>query len=138
MLSASLLAGGIHGGALQFGSSALAQSDDPALIKALAERALGEGPGGTVQLAPGRIADDLPGDIMPTGWRLIGSVTRQNPSNPGSPPYRWSQTFFDAPGLPTDTQDALVAALATKAGTRVRFLSSLAAGSSQVRSRSRQ
>jgi hypothetical protein len=120
-LLVALLACGMGGGVLHFSVSASAQADDPALIKTLAERALGEGPSGTVQLLPGRVAEELPADVTPVGWKLIGTVTRQFSGPPGAPQFRSAQTYFDAPGLPADAQAVLVNAFTAKGWKKGSF-----------------
>jgi hypothetical protein len=95
-------------------STASAQSaapaDDPALLKALTERALGDNGGGSVQLQPGRLPEEFPSSAIPAGWKLIGSVSRQFPSPTGTN-FKTVQVFWDAPGQAPAAQAALVAGL---------------------------
>ena len=59
-------------------SAAFGQSsDDPLLVRQLAERALSGNFGGNVTLLPGKLVDTQPPLAVPPGWKLIGPIPTQ-------------------------------------------------------------
>jgi hypothetical protein len=88
-------------GTASLGAIAQAQSttnENPALLRELALRIAGDGSGQNVTLSPGNLPVSNPAIVVPQGWRVIGTVTRESPVGiPGSIAVTYSQGFIDAP-----------------------------------------
>ncbi len=72
-------------------------NDELALLTELAARLAGQGFGANVKVLPGKVASFDPPISLPSGWRVIGSVDREQPQ--GSPGFvgRGANIFLDAP-----------------------------------------
>ena len=105
---------GVFGLAFAWGvlpPAAVAQGDDPAALRDLVQRLVGDGQGAKVTLLPGKVADNDPAITTPVGWRAVGSVVRTAP--PGIRAFVGSTlVFWDTSAAPGDALTALTAALA--------------------------
>ena len=102
-------------GALIAGLSASAavgqSSDDPVLVRQLAERALSGNFGGNVTLLPGKLVDTQPPLAVPPGWKLIGSISSSMVTPAAGNTLTNSSVFLDGQGTPDEAVAALKATL---------------------------
>lgn len=113
---------GILVGTIVVGTAIAQTGDDPVLVKELALRALGDGMGGgSVSLEPGRLPNVTPALVTPSGWRLLGTVSRTfNPQVTGGPvppavlgPSLSAAVHYDGTGTAQQAVDAFIAAHAS-------------------------
>ncbi len=86
-----------------------AKADGAAAWRKLAERALGQGTGGSVKLRPGVIDASLGLPTPPRAWTVVGTISRINTTGLPGGSTTISDVYFDSPTISAEVLEAWTA-----------------------------